>query len=88
MEANTRGEDSEDDELKILEHRLVSVMEELQCEDVHSQGKTDRIHSRICYASQGRCKDGYCLTAGSGSAYERKAQETKFKPKQRNKKTR
>lgn len=39
MEVHARGEDSEDDELKILEHRLVSVMEELQREDVHSREK-------------------------------------------------
>jgi hypothetical protein len=39
MEVHARGEDGEDDELEILEHRLVSVMEELQREDVHRREK-------------------------------------------------
>jgi hypothetical protein len=34
--------------------------------DLRTLTHTDRIHSRICYASQGRCTDGYWLTASSG----------------------
>jgi hypothetical protein len=85
VEVHARGEDREDDKLEILEHGLVSVMEEQQREDIHPREKQTACIVEYVMLHQ----DGVDSVVGRPpalySAYEREGHETKFKSNQEKK---
>jgi len=85
IEVHARGENCEDDELKILKHAVVCVMEEQRCEDVHQREKqTAGIVKYVMLQQDGVQAIVGCPPALYG-AYEREADESQLERKQENK---